>query len=217
MAVQGPNLAQTQNGTEVNAPKVVNTGDAPVSGGPTTPSLSRGLIGNTAIAISNADIAHVCDVSGEIRFEIAKATIAVTGAINTLREEMQALWAGSSASGFSDEVRNEAKTIQNKINELKKFVNDQTEPLKDVQKYAQELQELTIAIARLPVRIAEQLKKCLSNVASGINESIALGKSIEAQVLDGTISKANIDIILQEAIAANAQNELVTTNNIQKP
>lgn len=184
------------------------------TGQPTVAPLGRGVVANTAISQANDNLAHVCDISAEVKFEIAKATISITSAITAIRTEIEGLWASTSTSPFADEVRNEATTIKNKINELKKFINDQTEPLKDIQKYVKDLQDLIVYIDTLPARIASQLRQCLSDATNGISEAVALGTSVQQQVQSGAIAKANIDVVLQEAIASNPQNEIIIA---QKP
>ena len=83
-------------------------------GQPTTAPLARGVVANTAISQSNSDLAHVCDIPAGIKFEIAQLTISISGFINTLRTEIESLWASSSSSPFADEIRNAIKTIKSK-------------------------------------------------------------------------------------------------------
>lgn len=219
MAIAQTNIAVLNaDGTEQNAPKVPNTNDAPVSGGPTTPALSRGTVANTSIAFSNSNLAHVCDISPTIKYEIAKLTMSVTGLIQTIRTEIEALWASSTSSPFADEIRTAIKTIKAKIKTVQKFIRDQLAPIEELQKFIAQLQELIVFIATLPARIASILQQCLSSATSGISEAIDLGKQIQSQVQNGTISKATADIALQEAIASSTEKEVVQDKPVfQKP
>lgn len=154
-------------------------------GQPTLAPLARGQVANTAISQANDNLAHVCDIPAGIKFEIAKLTISVSGFINTLRTEIEALWASASSSPFADEIRNAIKTIKAKIKQVQKFIRDQLEPLKDIEEFIKTLQELIVFIATLPARIAKFLNECLSAATQGISGAIALGRDIAGQIQAG--------------------------------
>lgn len=181
------------------------------NGKPTIGGLARGNLANSTISVSNSDLAHVCDISPGIKYEIAKFTMDITGLIQTIRTEIEALWAGASASPFADEIRNAITTIKAKIKTIQKFIRDQMEPLKDIQEYIQSLQELAAYILSLPGRIAKFLQECLATATAGISEAVDLGKQIQAQVTSGAISEATADIALQEAVSADASKEVAFT------
>ncbi len=184
-------------------------------GQPTLAPLARGQVANTAISQANSNLAHVCDITIDIKMDIAKLTISVSGFINTLRTEIEALWASTSSSPFADEIRGAIETIKSKIKQIQKFIRKQLEPLQDIQKVIQSLNELLQYIAGLPVRIAAFLQDCISRATKGISDSISFGKDI-ALVVEG---------IRQDQLAAledaklGTENETIptTANNIKKP
>jgi hypothetical protein len=184
-------------------------------GQPTLAPLARGQVANTAISQANSNLAHVCDIPAGIKFEIAKLTISVSGFINTLRTEIEALWASSTSSPFADEIRIAIKTIKEKIKQIQKFIRDQLEPLKDIEEFIKTLQELIVFIATLPARIAKFLNECLSAATQGISGAIELGKDIASQIQAG---------VEQDRLAAledarlNTENEVVpsTANNFER-
>jgi len=184
-------------------------------GQPTLAPLARGVVANTAISQANSNLAHVCDIPAGIKFEIAKLTISVSGLINTLRTQIEALWASSTASPFADEIRNAIKTIKAKVKQIQKFIRDQLEPLEDIQAFIQSLRDLIEYIATLPARIAAFLRDCLSNATQGISEAINVGKDI-AKEIEGIRQD-------QLAVAEDAQsiieNEPVPSiaNNFERP
>lgn len=185
-------------------------------GQPTLAPLARGQVANTAISQSNSNLAHVCDIPISIKFDIAELTITVSGFINTLRTEIEALWASSTSSPFADEIRIEITTIKEKIKEVQKFINDQLEPLKEIQEYIKLLQELVAYIATLPARIAALLSDCLSNATKGISDAISMGQDIAKQIQDGV---AQDRLAALEDIKLGIENETVpsTNNNFEKP
>lgn len=206
MSENSPILAQTNSdGTEVNPPKVLYVNDAPVSGGPTTPSPSRGVIANTSIAMSNANLAHVCDLPNSIKYEIAKLTISVSGLINTIRTELEALWSSAASSPIGDQIKGAIQTIKAKIKVVQKFIRDNLGPQSDIANFIASVQELIVFISTLPARIASFLTQCLSDATKSLSDAVAVGKNIQSQIQSGTIAQANIDVVLQDAILVDAE------------
>lgn len=184
-------------------------------GQPTTAPLARGVVANTAISQSNSSLAHVCDIPAGVKFEIAKLTISVSGFINTIRTEIEALWASAISSPFADEIRGAIKTIKAKIKQIQKFIRDQLEPLGDIQKFIQTLQELIVYIATLPARIASLLQTCLSNATKGISDAISVGKDIANQV-QGTINP-QLTLSKGEEIVITESTVQSASKNFEKP
>jgi hypothetical protein len=183
-------------------------------GKPTLAPLSRGIVANTAISQSNKNLAHVCDLPNSVKYEIAKLTISVSGLINTIRTQIQALWESTKSSPFGDEVRNAIKTIQAKVKVIQKFLRDNLGPQSDIAKFIQSLQELIVFITTLPARIAAMLQQCLSDATKGLKEAIDLGSSIQSQIEVGNILSADVDVVLKEALSIDVT---PVTKTIQKP
>jgi hypothetical protein len=185
-------------------------------GQPTLAPLARGQVANTAISQANSNLAHVCDIPAGIKFEIAKLTISVSGLINTLRTEIEALWASTTSSPFADEIRNAIKTIKAKVKQIQKFIRDQLEPLKDIEAFIKSLQELIQYIATLPARIAAFLKDCLSNATQGISDAISIGRDIAGQIQAG-VEQDRLAVLEDQKL--NIENEVPPspTGNTQKP
>jgi hypothetical protein len=184
-------------------------------GQPTLAPLARGVVANTAISQSNSNLAHVCDIPAGIKFEIAKLTISVSGFINTLRTEIEALWASSTSSPFADEIRIAIKTIKEKIKQIQKFIRDQLEPLNDIQEFIQSLQELIQYIATLPARIAKFLSECLSAATQGISDAINVGKDI-AQEIEG-VRQDQLAVLLDKQLSIENEKVPTTANNFERP
>lgn len=185
-------------------------------GQPTIAPLARGVVANTAISQANSNLAHVCDLPIEIKFEIAKLTISVSGIINTLRTEIEALWASTTSSPFADEIRNAIKTIKAKVKQIQKFIRDQLQPLRDIQELIKALQDLIQYIATLPARIAAFLKDCLSNATQGISDAINFGKSIASEIQSGAIQD-KLAVIEDQKLVIENEKPLSPVGNTQKP
>lgn len=186
------------------------------AGQPTIAPLAQGKVANTAISQANSNLAHVCDIPMGIKFEIAKLTIAVSGFINTLREEIEALWASAASSPFADEIRIAIAAIKKKIGQIQKFIRDQLEPLKEIQEYIKQLQELIVFIATLPARIAAFLSDCLSAATKGISDAISAGQDIAKQIQDG-VEQDKLAAALDRELSLEDETIPSTTNNFEKP
>ena len=107
------------------------------------------------------------------------------------------------------------KTIKAKIKQIQKYIRDQLEPLNDIQKFIESLQELIAFIATLPARIAAFLKDCLSNATKGISDAISVGKDIASQVQSNINPQLTLaqgeEIVTTESTAQSA------SKNFEKP
>jgi hypothetical protein len=174
-----PNLAQTDsNGVEQNKPNVVSTGDAPQSGSPTTPSLSRGNLTNTTIAKMNSSLEHVCDITGDIKYSIASVSLKISEAIQAIRTYLEGLWGSASGSPFGDQVRAAVKYIKAKVAIIKKYIAKAQEVQSAIQKFIADTQALIAYIATLPAKAAAILKQCLTDATASVKDAISNSASI---------------------------------------
>ena len=67
---------------EPNPPKIVAEADAIIAGLPTVPQLARGSIANTSIALSNAEIWHICDPKSRLNWILANKNAELAKAAN---------------------------------------------------------------------------------------------------------------------------------------
>ena len=208
MAIQPtPDVTQTKtvNGkiVEVNAPQVPNVNDAPVKGNPTQPALSRSIVTGTAVGTSNDNLAHVCDITGNLRYSIAFVSLQIKELIEAIRKAIQGLWAGSSSSPFADGVRTTVNAIKAMVKQIKKLIDKANEVAGVINGYIKQLQELIAYIASIPARIAKFLKDCLSEVTASIKDAITNAKAIVESQSTGAI---------KEAVTSEAQANTELTN-----
>lgn len=190
MANTAPNLAQTNaDGIEQNKPSVINTGDAPQSGLPTTASLARGNLANTTIAKMNSSLEHVCDISGNIKYSIALVSQKISEAIQAIRTYLEGLWGSTSSSPFGDQIRAAIKYIKAKVAIIKKYIAKAQEAQTAVQQFIADAQALIAYIATLPAKAAALLKQCLTDAIASVKDAISNSADI---------------VKLHDAAAANA-------------
>lgn len=180
-------------------------------GQPTTAPLARGVVTQTAIAKTNKDIVHVCDITGPLRYSIALTSLKIGEAIRAIRTALAALWAGASSSPFADEVRAIIKAIKAKLKLVQKFIKKVTDKLKVIQDVIKQLQQLIAYINSLPAKLANLLRQCLAEATASLNDAISNSKSIVASQTGGTIAAASdstssIQLSLTAAQSANTAN-----------
>jgi hypothetical protein len=183
-------------------------------GQPTIAPLAQGIVANTAIAQSNSNLAHVCDISVGMKFEIAKLSFTVSQLIQTIRTELQALWASTTSSPFGDEVRAAVNTIKAQIKVVQKFIKKAQDNIAAVTEYVNQLQQIIAYIATLPARIAKILQQCLNDAISGISSAIAVGQEISKNVQSGNVSQAASSAVTAESSLTQKETIVPTTQKM---
>jgi uncharacterized protein YukE len=179
-------------------------------GKPARPRLARGIVEGTGVAKTNADVVHVCDITGPMRYSIALTSLKIGEAIRAVRAALQAIWAGTSSSPFADEVRAIIKAIKAKLKLVQKFIKKVADKLKVIQDVIKQLKQLIAYINSLPARLAAMLKQCLAEATASLKDAISNSAAIVASQNNGAIADAanstsNTAIALStaEATAAN--------------
>ena len=187
------------------------------AGKPTLSPLSRGVVDKTAISQSNANLAHVCDISTNMKFEIAKMAFKVSELVETIRAAIKGLWASASSSPFADEVRSAVKTIKAQVKVIQKFIKKVQDNVKAVTDLVDQLQKLIQYIATLPARIAKFLQDCLKEAVGGISGAIAVGQEIQKNISEGNVSLANSSAIAAEQALTDKETIVPVQNTVGKP
>jgi ABC-type transporter Mla subunit MlaD len=175
------------------------------------------VVDKTAISQSNANLAHVCDISTSMKFEIAKMAFKVSELVETIRASIKGLWASASSSPFADEVRSAVKTIKAQIKVVQKFIKKVQNNLQAVTDLVDQLQKLVQYIATLPARIAKFLQDCLKEAVGGISGAIAVGQEIQKNISEGNVSLANSSAIAAELALTDKETIVPIQNTIVKP
>jgi len=164
-----PNPANTvkdANGCvlEVQPPKVVSAGNAPVVGGPSNvPQIALGDIRNTNIMITNQNREHVCDFVLEMQKNIylKKFLKAVAQKIREGIRSIIRLLGLSDRSGILTEIINELKAFARDLREIQKFLRDVNDFLRYVLAYITKIRAIIQWILGLPARLAQLVRDCL--------------------------------------------------------
>jgi hypothetical protein len=206
-----PTLATTTTkGTETKAPTVINSGDAPVKGGPTTPATAAGVLTNTTLDKMNNSLAHVCDIAGPMVYGIAWASFKIGEAIQAIRTFLEGLWGSVSSSPFGDAIRGAIKFIKAKIALARKFLKQVQEAVAAVQKFINEVKQLIALIATYPARIAAILIGCVKQAMA----DIALSEE-NKKLLDTAINSGSAKTVAVEQVSAEkslSENESIVEN-----
>ena len=155
-----------------------NSGDNTTAGNPTLPPAALSQITNTSIDKSNNNLTHVCDISGNLQYAIAWASLQVKELIEAVRNAVASLWASSSSSPFADEVRTVIKSIQAQVKQIQALINKAQEVQTVITQYIQKLEQLIAYIASLPARIAQLLSGCLNSAQNSLASTIANASTI---------------------------------------
>ena len=166
-----PNLAAFIGGKETNSPKPRNSGDAPSSGSPTTPSTSRGILANTTIDQMNNSLAHACDFAQDIKKSIGLKQY-IKSIAQTIRKAIRAIkkFLGlSDNSGLISTIIQKLNSIAKEIrNFIKEYVTPVQKFIKDVVGFIKWAIQTIQWILSLPAKFIKMLADCLKKVMSAI-------------------------------------------------
>ena len=183
-----------------------NTNDNARSGAPTQPAKALSVVDGTSTGASNSNLAHVCDITGKMKYNIAWISLKVKELVEAIRKAIQGLWEGASASPFGDGVRTVINGIKAMVKQIQKLIAKAKEATSAIQGYIAQLQGLLTYIASIPTRIAKFLADCKKEATSSIKDAISNAQNIVNSQNGGTLSQASSD-------ATATANNLTTTQN----
>ena len=189
-----------------------NTGDNIRPGAPTVPGKAVSQVDNTSTGASNKNLAHVCDISGNIKYSIAWISLQVKQLVESIRQAIQALWKGVSGSPFGDGASTIVTAIKNMVDQIKILIQKAKDAQSAVAGYIAQLQQLLIYIATLPARLAAFLKECISETTASIKDAITNAQSIVDSQSGGALNTANSSITTVNNTLNNTQNATVPSS-----
>lgn len=213
---------------EVQPPRVITAGNAPVVGGPSNvPQIALGDIRNTNIMLTNQSREHVCDFVLELQKNIylkkfLKATAkAIRDAIRFVIKQLGL----TDRSGVFTELINELKAFARDLRYIQKEI---IQPIIDFERYVlayiTKIRAIIQWILGLPARLLQLLRDCLerllklianiftdflvelgpiSGTEGGLGDLLAAAKEV-ADEAGNTIRKASEAVALAAAIPAAA-------------
>jgi hypothetical protein len=148
---------------------------------PSIAPLARGVVVNSIIAKTNADVVHVCDISLQVKQVTGWIRVKFGQVVDAIRKGIRAILA---ALGFDPTGEASAAiSFLKKIASYIKFINDIIEEVLNWREIIFEVARLARAIIdwilNLPAKLLELLRDCLSNlyaaIAGGFTEILSLG------------------------------------------
>lgn len=202
-------LPQTGNSNLVSP----NPADNQKPGAPSNPAKALSVVDGTSTANSNSNLAHVCDITGKMKYTIAWISLQVKELIEAIRQAIQKLWASVSGTPFGDGASNIVTAIKGMVKQIQKLIDKAKEVQAEVAGYIQQLQQLLAYIQSLPARIAKFLTDCLSEVTSSIKDAIKNAQSIVDSQNGGNLSTANSSATTASTTLNTAQNTNTGTSS----
>jgi hypothetical protein len=179
----------------------------------TTPSLGRGNLNGSAIALLNGNLEHACDFKFMINVDVfaliginnpveaiqralKNAKLKATNRLKALlKDAMKYIRAGIDAvleilgfdpSGQISLSFQIGKDLVDKINEAIQWVAEKVEQVMEWVYFAQQIQQLINWINSLPAKLKAMLSACLSNFKKSITAVADQLKSLPDQVINAT-------------------------------
>lgn len=146
-----------------------------VSGLPTMPLLSQGIVSGTALGIANKNRAHVCDISNEMRNAAAVARVAFGTLMQGIRAAVRAVLA---ALGFNPESESSrfielAKEILRGIKFVQSIIDEISEYTQVFINYARQVRAMIDWILNLPKSLAALLAGCLNELLNAVGSAFS--------------------------------------------
>ncbi len=140
---------------------------------PTTPRISRGDISLTPTQVSNNNKEHVCDISQEIKLQIALTKLKASSFMQTIRAEIEALVKATSNSAAAQELQQAIRMITAKLKEVQKIAKFIDDVVLAISQAVKEIREIITWILSLPARILAFMQECLSKFLSAVEDALS--------------------------------------------
>lgn len=144
-------------------------------GQPTTVPLARGIIDKSSIALTNANLAHVCDFKKKLRFDIAKEKLLAYEFVQKAREIIKAFFSGLSNGPMSTAIQSAIRQVKEVLKMIKKAADFITEVATAVSNFIKYCNEILAYILSLPIRLANALKDCVQNFTDALVDALSFG------------------------------------------
>ena len=194
---------------EPNPPKIVAEADAIIAGFPTVPQLARGSIANTSIALSNAEIWHICDPKSNAAFFLATKNAELNQTIQQIRDKIVTALVGDGVSPVITAIKQfvkDALAVLKVISNVLTYINEQIKAAKDL---IAEINFFVNVVKSLPQRVAATLAQCLALLQNALKRATTFAAGPELTELITTTN----NIIQQSNQAVAGVNGLNTDLN----
>lgn len=207
---------------EDRKPTVVNTGDAPVSGGPSNvPQIATGDIRNTSVYVSNQRREHRCDFILELRKndKLKKFLRAVASKIrDAIRWVLKKLGLTDVSGNFTETIN----TLKAWARELRRIQKEIIQPIIDFEKYVlayiTKIRALVQWILSLPAKLLALLAQCLQrllkligSIFTDLMSEIAQDSVTGEKLIDNFDSQGFKDLIAASKDLVSAAGETISS------
>jgi hypothetical protein len=192
-----PGIVSEQSIIVVNknkqSPKLPLGLKADVIGEPTLPPMAREKIEGTAINVSNNTQAHICDITNDLKKDVAVSRIKFSQLMNKIRAFIQELIAklGLDPSGEISKLISLAKGLLNKLKYFRDILLEILDFREVLIEYARRVKAMIDYILSLPAKLAKLLSDCLRSFLGAI--ASIFSELISVPGLDGI--NENQDIV----------------------
>jgi len=194
-------------------PKSANKGDSIQTGYSTIPQTARGYIQGTSIAISNAQIFHVCDPKGIVAVEIARLNSTVASAIQSARNAIVDTILSDSLLGpvytLAKDLIKDALSALKFINKVLYKLNKTIQEVNSFILYANGFINL---IKTLPAKIAQTLQQCLAL----LKRALKIALTVNLGDIGSLIQQTTIAISQTKTAVSGIKSTGQNLNNLAK-
>lgn len=157
-----------------NSPKLPDGVVADVKGEPSLPPTARGKVEGTGLNISNNSQSHVCDISLELKKDVALARAAFGQLMQVIRDAINKLIAslGLEPSGEISKLISLAKALLRKLKYIQSIIDEIVDLKNIILDYARKVRAMIDYILSLPAKLIALLQDCLSNFLSSIGSAL---------------------------------------------
>ena len=160
---------------ESNPPVTSATADAIQNGTVTVSQLARGSIANTSIALSNADIFHICDPKSEVAFFLASKSSEIAQLIQQARDTLITALFGDAQNPLITQIKGlikDAIAVLKRVNKVLKSINN---AIQTAQAVIADINAFIDIVKTLPQRIAQTLQQCLVLLQNTLANATTIG------------------------------------------
>lgn len=183
---------------------------------PSTPPLARGVVANSIIAKTNADVVHVCDISLQVRQVTGWIRVKFGWIVEQIRKGIKAILAvlGFDRTGEASALISFLKSVARTIKWINGVIGEILAWREVIFEVARLARAIVDWILNLPAKLLKLLSECLANlyaaIAGGFTDILSLGLS-SSGISVSEVSSAINDITNGAQLLLNQTTDLVTT------
>lgn len=146
-----------------------------VVGQPTTVPIARGVMTGTLVDRTNNDLAHVCDISPEVKKAVIWIRAQFGYVVEAIRKAIRALLKaiGLDPSGESSKLVQTLKSLARELKKYKKYVDDFNKSALELVRLAAQLRAMIDYILSLPEKYLKLLQDCLVQIYTALAKGFA--------------------------------------------